>query len=292
MQILFCYSLLLTVFDEVDRLQGVLTFFQLCISVIASPLSTVSHYSGVNLPREKENSVRLRTQLCWKPSSSLPCSHYTRLSGSTLRAELYKERWCSHLCLYNSVICLDNCMFVWTNTFFTVFHVFYLACTATYSHKHSHVHYTRRALSNYINFVSVRDILLRTVAKYTCFEKPLQWLMVSKRLIVIIVSLLVALILLSWQLHPFFTETCGWKFLSVVWAMTSHNKCIPMFHKKLSKWKSPDIFSRHQPFGLMPKKFMYISALWYNWCIACPGCLFALVGLGKMASQGIVSPGS
>ena len=172
-------------------------------------------------------------------------------------------------------------MFLWTNAFWLYFMAFYLARTAMYSHKNSHVHYTRRALSNHINFVSIRKILPCTVATYTYLQKPLRWLMVGKRLIVIIVRLLVALILLSWQLHTSFTETCGCKYLSMVWAMTSHNNCIPMFHEKLSKWKSPDtLFSRHQPLGLMPKTLMYISALWYNWCIACPGCLFALVGSG------------
>ena len=58
----------------------------------------------------------------------------------------------------------------------------YLARTATYCHKNSHVHYTRRALSNHINFVSIREILPRTVAKYTCLKKPLKWLTIGKRL--------------------------------------------------------------------------------------------------------------
>ena len=57
---------------------------------------------------------------------------------------------------------------------------FYLARTATYRHEYSHVHYTRRALSNHINFVSVHEILPRAVTKYTCLQKPLKWLMVGK----------------------------------------------------------------------------------------------------------------
>ena len=36
-----------------------LTFYRPHVSVIASPLMTVSHYSDSNLPREKENGVRL-----------------------------------------------------------------------------------------------------------------------------------------------------------------------------------------------------------------------------------------
>ena len=40
-----------------------LTFYRPRVSVIASPLTTVSHYSGLNLPREKENGVRFRAQL-------------------------------------------------------------------------------------------------------------------------------------------------------------------------------------------------------------------------------------
>ena len=69
-----------------------LTFYRPRVSIIANPLTTVSHYSGSNLPRENENGVRLWTQLRWKSGSSLPCSHYTWPSGSTLRTELYEER--------------------------------------------------------------------------------------------------------------------------------------------------------------------------------------------------------
>ena len=63
---------------------------------------------------------------------------------------------------------------------------FYLARTATYSHKNSYVHYTRRALSNHINFVSIREILPHAVAKYTCLQKPLKWLTFGKRLRILI----------------------------------------------------------------------------------------------------------
>ena len=40
-----------------------LTFYRPRVSVIASLLTTVSHYSGSNLLKEKENGVRLQTQL-------------------------------------------------------------------------------------------------------------------------------------------------------------------------------------------------------------------------------------
>ena len=45
------------------------------------------------------------------------------------------------------------------------------------------MHYTQRALSNHINFVSLREILSLAVTKYTCIQKPLQWQTVGKRLI-------------------------------------------------------------------------------------------------------------
>ena len=93
-----------------------------------------------------------------------------------------KKKGGSHLCLYNSVICLDNCVFLWTNAFLTVFMAFYLAHTATNSHKNSHVHYTRRSLLNHISFVSMREILPRAVTKYTCLQKLLKWLRVCKTL--------------------------------------------------------------------------------------------------------------
>ena len=135
-----------------------ITFYWPRVSVIASLLTTITHYSGSNLPREKENGVRLRTQLRWKPGLSLPCSYYTWLSSSTLQSCTKKDGG-SHLCLYNSVTCLDNCMFLWTNAFWLYFMAFYLAHTAMYSHKNSHVHYTQRALSSHINFASIREIL-------------------------------------------------------------------------------------------------------------------------------------
>ena len=59
---------------------------------------------------------------------------------------------------------------------------FYLARTAMYSHKNSHAHYTQKALSNHIHFVSIREILPRAIAKYTCLQKLLKWLTVIKRL--------------------------------------------------------------------------------------------------------------
>ena len=56
-----CALLLIRTSTRLYRL--VLTFYQPYVSVIASPLTTISHYSGAKLPREKENSIRLQTQL-------------------------------------------------------------------------------------------------------------------------------------------------------------------------------------------------------------------------------------
>ena len=97
-----------------------LTFYQPRVSVIASPL-TVSHYSGSNLLRKRtayafEHSCsESLVRLC--PAAIIP----DRLAPLCAPSCTEKEGG-SHLCLYNSVICLDNCEFLWTNAFLTVFH--------------------------------------------------------------------------------------------------------------------------------------------------------------------------
>ena len=78
-------------------LHTALKFYRPRVSVIASPLTTISHCTIVARTCrawEKENGVRLRTQLRWKPGSSLPCSQYTRPSGSTLRVLGRANSWC------------------------------------------------------------------------------------------------------------------------------------------------------------------------------------------------------
>ena len=88
-----------------------LTFYRPRVSVIASPLTTVSHYSGADLPRKRtayafeRSCTESPVRLC--PAVIIP-DRPVPLSAQSCT----KKDGGSHLCFYNSVICLDNCVFL------------------------------------------------------------------------------------------------------------------------------------------------------------------------------------